>query len=881
MKEVSVQSESEAPARRRFAHWLPISWIGLRRWRRLMLIIAALIGVIWIAEATILPWIVQHEVAKILASLGFANTSFTVSDVSLTRAVVSQIAGGQQDDPSIDAVVVRYSPFAVIRGHLNDIELSGARVVVDADRREIILGRAVAVQPVQSSAPPPSAPATSHPFTRIGFRACNLVLRSNGRDYWIPFSGAIQNAGGAKLKFDITAYANGATVALAGQTDSGGNADLSLSAAKLDLAAICSAASNLIGPNIRVTGLADAEFGYHRAAGSSSMHIGFSPRNIAVLAAGGNHHFAVDHFEGNLQADFNDHENLTKIIGETSIAGAAFDQQTVGPTQISLFTVEDANARPVVHLTVGAQDVNVPGARLNIHEILTDLWTYIPDSGKGFVPGDGAHGTIKVGELSMAGYTLRGDQTSTPIAILSVAASRDDRGIAVALDSKTSITIPALSLGAATVHLPAVSVAGSSHFGGAAGATVQASIHLDKASAELAGNKLGIDAVSGDLPVRWNTKSTDAGKLAIGAVHVGATTLPGLTIAAAVDQTKLQADVHWPVIKGADLSVKATMDIAQAKGDAQLNLPEFKLTDADAIAAIVPAAAGVSITGAFSGKGDIQFESGHILPAITFAMKDVHVEDKAYAATIDGLSASITSGSFSPLTSPGDQQLAIKSAKVGKLEVANGTSSFRVESGRSILIEKSKWDWEGGTLHTDAFRIDPLSPVMNFTVTGNDLNLKSVLATFSPGQAGGEGRLYGRFPVKVDWPGISFGKGFLYSAPGPGTVQLDQPMATRMGDLLDSSDPRFKTDNQFKQIKQRALLAMRDFQYDVFKADWQSTAEGVVGTLHLEGHGRQATPGQSGAGQGLNLNINFENLDRALTRYLIITKGTANQATAK
>ena len=93
-------------------------------------------------------------------------------------------------------------------------------------------------------------------------------------------------------------------------------------------------------------------------------------------------------------------------------------------------------------------------------------------------------------------------------------------------------------------------------------------------------------------------------------------------------------------------------------------------------------------------------------------------------------------------------------------------------------------------------------------------------------------------------------------------------MANKMGDLLDSSDPRFKTDDQFKQVKQRALQALRDFQYDVLKADWNNTPQGVVGTLHLEGKGRQGP-----SGQALNLNINFQNLDRALTRYLIISKG--------
>jgi len=128
--------------------------------------------------------------------------------------------------------------------------------------------------------------------------------------------------------------------------------------------------------------------------------------------------------------------------------------------------------------------------------------------------------------------------------------------------------------------------------------------------------------------------------------------------------------------------------------------------------------------------------------------------------------------------------------------------------------------------------------------------------------------MYGRLPVKIRWPQIIFGNGYLYSAPGGGTFQLGAKMLSQLGDLLDKSDPRFATDDSFKQVKARALEAMSDFQYDVLKIDWKSTPTGLFGAAHVEGKGRQS----EGGGHPLSLTVNFPNMDQALTRYLIMKK---------
>ncbi|MDP9173808.1 MAG: YdbH domain-containing protein [Planctomycetota bacterium] len=848
----------------------PPQWRGIARyWRRGLVILLSIFGAIWLAETTFLPWVVSRELAKILASLGFANASFSVRDVSLTRAVVAQFAAGRDDEPTVDAAVIRYSPLALIRGRIDDIELTGARLLVDVDHHQLMLGRNAVAPPTSRS----TSAAISFPFARIILRSCDLVLRQGAHDYWVPFAGTIENTGNGKLELALSAHEEGTTLTIGGGLDTVGNVDVTLDAGNLNLSALVSTLSSQLGTNIKVTGSADAHLRYKGAPGNAFLHVGVIPQQVTIFGALGNHRLSIENLDGNLQADLDSQWNILALNAAATIENAALDHlQTARKVAISIVNDTPENSHQNVHLTMQADEIALSSGRFGVGKVSTEIHLTLPATGQNIRAGTTGRAVVSIGTILVAGLSLPAADSSQPMAVISLSASQDANGIAVTVEPSSSLTIPAASTGGVLIHLPKVTLAGAGHFLGNSTPSALATVHFDKASADFGTGQFGATDITGDIPLRWNAAVSGARVLTIGGLHIGPTTLPSITAAATIDPSAIAVDAHWPILPGAELSAHAAYNPQSGQTDILGNLPEFHLTDPDAMAALLPAAKGAAITGFFSGKGELHIGAGRVMPGVTFSFHDVLLEDKAYDARLEGISTTVTADSFAPLTTPGDQQIQIKKAHIGKLDLSNGSANFRAESARAILIEKSKWDWEDGVIHTDAFRIDPISPKLAFSVDGYDLNLKSVLATFSPGQATGEGRLYGRFPIRVDWPKISFGKGFLYSAPGPGTVQLDAPMTAKVGDMLDSSDPRFKTDDQFKEIKSRALLAMKDFQYDVIKADWQSTPNGVVGTLHLEGKGRQGANGQA-----LNLNINFQNLDRALTRYLIIRKGSSGK----
>jgi hypothetical protein len=346
-------------------------------------------------------------------------------------------------------------------------------------------------------------------------------------------------------------------------------------------------------------------------------------------------------------------------------------------------------------------------------------------------------------------------------------------------------------------------------------------------------------------------------------ISIDNTALPGLTGALSLASEKLNFNVNWPILPGAQLQSKGDFNFAAspAPGEIFITVPQFTLSDGNAVGSLAPGLKNLQITGDVKIGGKFTFENGQTLPNINVQCGNVSVIDPSLGASITGLAANVTFTNLSPLETPGNQQISIKEAKIGKVVLDNGTAALRVEGTNSVLIERSQWAFADGTLLSNAFRISPGSGVTDLIVEGQNLSMQTLLETFLPGQATGDGRIYGSLPISVRWPNLQFGQGFVYSAPGGGTLQM--PTAeTKVGDLLDQSDPRFATDDAYKQLKTKVVSALHDFQYDVIKMDWTTGPDGLVTKVQLQGKGKQG-------GQAVNLNIKFTGLDKALMRYII------------
>jgi hypothetical protein len=125
--------------------------------------------------------------------------------------------------------------------------------------------------------------------------------------------------------------------------------------------------------------------------------------------------------------------------------------------------------------------------------------------------------------------------------------------------------------------------------------------------------------------------------------------------------------------------------------------------------------------------------------------------------------------------------------------------------------------------------------------------------------------MFGRVPLVVRWPKLTFGNGFLYTRPGAtgGLKFLD---STTAANLLEQSDPRFRSDKNFALVKQRVVDALRDFEYDRLGLELINDEErpgGLTARLKVHGKGRTGPKPQE-----LDVTFNFIGVDELLNAYV-------------
>jgi hypothetical protein len=193
-----------------------------------------------------------------------------------------------------------------------------------------------------------------------------------------------------------------------------------------------------------------------------------------------------------------------------------------------------------------------------------------------------------------------------------------------------------------------------------------------------------------------------------------------------------------------------------------------------------------------------------------------------------------------------------------------------VENPNSIFVEQTEWGWAGGRLYSHAFRINPASVDVNLTAYADGLDLSKLLVILTGKEVSGAGTLYGKLPVTVKWPRMSFGDGFLYATPGTGRLTMGDNIGV-VESLMNQSDARFTQDDKMSQVKSLMLESLRDFDYKALKVEFKNGSNGLVATIQAEGKGRSRP----------NLpeiipTLNISGLDQLLNEVLVIKKGLSS-----
>ncbi len=373
--------------------------------------------------------------------------------------------------------------------------------------------------------------------------------------------------------------------------------------------------------------------------------------------------------------------------------------------------------------------------------------------------------------------------------------------------------------------------------------------------------------LSARLPISLNAPA-EPGNFAAKQVRFARDTWPGLSGTMKIADGKFDFSAKWPLLKEATLTAEGWVDSRGTGGtpraDLHLSIPRFMLSDPDELASLTSAVKDLQLTGAFAADAHITLDRDQITPKITFTVDGANLQSKQYTANIQNISTAIEIASFQPFSTPGNQHITIDRATVGKLDVSSGDLTFSVESPRSVLVEKSRWGWAGGQLYTDAFRVDPRHPAVDLVAYADHLSIPEILKLAAGPDAGGAGAVYGRLPIKINWPDIEFGDGFLYAAPGPGDLQLGTVASTKVDQLL-SQNPRFSAGAEGTLVRSRIVASLRRFHYDVLKMDFTRHGDSLTASVKLDGFGQIGTDKQE-----LHLEVNANGFDKLLKDALVI-----------
>ena len=263
------------------------------------------------------------------------------------------------------------------------------------------------------------------------------------------------------------------------------------------------------------------------------------------------------------------------------------------------------------------------------------------------------------------------------------------------------------------------------------------------------------------------------------------------------------------------------------KAAMDFNLPPYKTPSEINLGKFLPSLKGVIFSGELALDGDWVYGNTGMQSSLRSQLNNAKIILKEEDLTIEGLNLAFhMPEAFAMRTAP-RQLISFERVSLGTLKIDSGEIEFQTESPTSLLIEKSGFNWCGGNVSTQAFRISPGVENYNLMLFCDRLKLAMILEQFGAARAEGEGTVSGKIPLKFNNGQLSFGDGFLFSTPGcGGTLHLTGAEMLTAG--IPANTP------QFAQIE-LAREALKDFTYEWVTLNLITKGDNVLLRMQLDG----------------------------------------------
>jgi hypothetical protein len=280
---------------------------------------------------------------------------------------------------------------------------------------------------------------------------------------------------------------------------------------------------------------------------------------------------------------------------------------------------------------------------------------------------------------------------------------------------------------------------------------------------------------------------------------------------------------------------------------------------------LLPAAAGFTFKGKLLEEGNLVIGKKGFNAAARSAISNGELRHRKNKIAIEAIQMDLLIPDLAQMRSAPGQKLKFARASLGEMNLENGEIDFQIESPRSILVEKSHFNWCDGNVDAPAIRFRSGTEDYNLILYCDRLDLAKVLQQFGAATVSAEGQLNGRIPLRYQNGKLSFTDGFLFTTPGEsGKIRMTDAEILTAGIPPDTP--------QYVQME-LARKALEDYDYKWAKLNLTTEGEDLLLKMQLDGKPAKSLPFvyrkdmggfakveadvQGSTFQGIRLDVNF------------------------
>jgi len=286
------------------------------------------------------------------------------------------------------------------------------------------------------------------------------------------------------------------------------------------------------------------------------------------------------------------------------------------------------------------------------------------------------------------------------------------------------------------------------------------------------------------------------------------------------------------LFEGLRVFMDGSLDTGGLRAD--VRVPSYQPARAVDLGRLLPAAAGFQVGGRLEAHSKVTVTTAGPRGRADLSIDRGFVSGKMQKISLDGIAMRLRIDDIAALKSAPRQNLRVAGLQWGDIKASNLQVDFRLEDRQTLFLEKVGLKWCRGSVNTAAVRIVAGKEDYDVTLFCDRLDLAMVLEQLGAAEAGGDGTVNGRIPLRWTNGRLSFDNGFLYSTPGrSGKIQLEGTDKFLAG--IPPGTP------QHTQLD-IATEALKDYTYQWAKLNVQSDGDKLLLKLQLDGKPNRLLP---------------------------------------